>query len=568
MRPQAWLPTGWLAALALLAMPVPACATTSTTLQFVRLYPRTPDKPALPAERWQWRAGTGWQVSVLPDDTGTPLGSVWKLFVDAWLRDTHHGAEPYVCKDQPAHEEVYCCSPGMSVGQDAALLQSCGLFFSPQRLGIDAAQWRNYWQQAGAPAWLQDLKALQENTIVSVRSLLDALNSVPASARAASETALMALPLSGRGESTLPDWGTRIRAKTWSMPNPERRGESMGGFAGWQADGAAVWLMGEGSSRAVLARAAPLLVPRLQNMATRSGGPCMDVHFFSRYPLRAVTDKAGHRAQPGALTGRFVAAFVSGTAVDIESSGELMLTDNPPAIHGRLPLNDYVARVVDREGDASQPHAARALAVLARTYALQQSKTSPTCYQIDDSTAFQRVAPRPASAAARDAANLTDNLVLTGMAARYHGTDAAEGRLSWQEALSDAQQGLTFDAILARRFRQASLTLANGMTPAQCEPMSQAQRWLQDQAQRWHKRLLRQPGYERPEQFSVCRLTAGNPYTDFNRLRIYVRALQTQEDRITLAHEYVHLAFAHYPTGVDEDAVEQMARQLLGGVNP
>lgn len=547
----------------------------AATLQFVRLpaaAPGRPDQASPPAERWLWQADTGWQASALSDDTRTPLGSVWKLFVDAWLRDTRHPAEPYVCTGQDAHEEAYCCTPGMAVRQDAALLQSCGLFFAPQRLGIDAAQWRSYWQQAGAPAWLQDIASMHERTSVPVRSLLDALQHVPASARAASEAALLALPLSGRGETTLPYWGTRIRAKTWTMPDPQRPGESMGGLAGWQADGAAVWLMGEGSSRAVLARAAPLLVPRLQGMASRQGGPCMDVFFFSRYPLRAVTDPSGQAAKPGVLNGRYRVSFTSGTAVEVESTGELVLSANPLEIHGRLSLNDYVARVIDREGDASLPQAARALAVLARTYALQQGQTSPNtslvCYQIDDSSAYQRVSPRPPTAAARDAADLTDNLVLTGMSARYHGTDAGPGRLSWTEAQDDARQGLTFDAILARRFAQASLALVDGMAPTQCEPLAAAQRWLQDNAQRWHNRLLRQPGYERPEQFAVCRLSAGKPYADFNRMRIYVRALQTQEDRITLAHEYVHLAFAHHPTGVDEDAVEHMARQLLGGVNP
>lgn len=540
----------------------------SASLQFVRLPVAVPDQPDPTAERWLWQADTGWKVSALADDTFTPLGSVWKLFVDAWLRDTHHQAEPYVCTGRDAHEEAYCCAPGLSVAQDAALLQSCGLFFAPQRLAIDAAQWRSYWQKAGAPAWLQDIGAVHERTSVPVRSLLDALHHVPATARKASETALMALPLSSRGESTLPYWGTRIRAKTWSMPNPLRPAESVGGLAGWQADGAAVWLMGDGSSRAVLARAAPLLGPRLQGMAGRPGGPCVDVHFFSRYPLRAVTDPTGLSASPGVLNGRFVVSFTSGTVVEVESSGELMLRANPTEIHGRLLLNDYVARVIDREGDASLPQAARALAVLARTYALQQGKSSATCLQIDDSSAQQRVSPRPATAAARDAAELTDNLVLNGMSARYHGTDGGEGRLSWQEAQSDARQGLTFDAILARRFAQASLALEDGTAPAQCEPLVAAQRWLQDNALRWHSRLLRQPGYERPDSFAVCRLGSGRPYTDFNRLRIYVRALQTQEDRITLAHEYVHLAFAHHPTGVDEDAVEHMARQLLGGVNP
>lgn len=562
----------WLGLLVCLMWPVltPAAATTSWLsagwshpaggLHFVRLQA---DKSLA---YWLWQPGEGWQQRPLPAEAKVPLGSVWKLFVDAWLRDTQQSAPAYTCNGKQFREEVYCCKPGESIEQDAALLQSCGLFFSPRRLGIQDTAWRRYWQQAGAPGWLQNIQLVSEDTVVPVRSLLEALDRIPAEARRASERTLMALPLSSRGESTLPYWGTRIRAKTWSMPKPDRPGESMGGFAGWQADGAAVWLMGEGSSRAVLSRAGQPLAALLQDMASASG-PCVEVRYFARYPLRKVTDASGKPARVGALKGRYTVSFVAGTQVEAVSEGELLLTAQPSEIHGRMSLNEYVARVVDREGEVTQPHAARALAVLARTYLLQQGKTSKTCYQIDDSSSLQRVSPRPASAGARDAANLTDNLVLAGMAARYHSDNAAEGRLSWQEALDDARQGMTFDAILARRFEQASLSLMDGLSPSRCEPLPQAQRWLEAQALRWQSQLQRQPGYEPPEHFQVCRLMANRPYSDFNRLRIYVRGLQSQEDRITLAHEYVHLAFAQHPTGENELLVEKLARQLVG-VNP
>ena len=35
------------------------------------------------------------------------------------------------------------------------------------------------------------------------------------------------------------------------------------------------------------------------------------------------------------------------------------------------------------------------------------------------------------------------------------------------------------------------------------------------------------------------------------------------DDEIALAHEFLHLAFKHHPSGADESFIENMARQLL-----
>jgi uncharacterized protein YfaQ (DUF2300 family) len=63
----------------------------------------------------------------------------------------------------------------------------------------------------------------------------------------------------------------------------------------------------------------------------------------------------------------------------------------------------------------------------------------------------------------------------------------------------------------------------------------------------------------------VCTLDNGNPYSDQQRMRIYVRGLKTHEDRIALAHEFVHLSFRFHPRGSDEQFVEQLARLLADG---
>jgi uncharacterized protein YfaQ (DUF2300 family) len=41
-----------------------------------------------------------------------------------------------------------------------------------------------------------------------------------------------------------------------------------------------------------------------------------------------------------------------------------------------------------------------------------------------------------------------------------------------------------------------------------------------------------------------------------------MRPLATREDRITLAHEYLHLGLRRYPRGQDEEYVERLARRL------
>lgn len=45
----------------------------------------------------------------LPSTLDTPLGSLWKLFVYAWLVDTGAREPAYECRGQ-SKEEVYCCS--------------------------------------------------------------------------------------------------------------------------------------------------------------------------------------------------------------------------------------------------------------------------------------------------------------------------------------------------------------------------------------------------------------------------------------------------------------------------
>jgi uncharacterized protein YfaQ (DUF2300 family) len=529
------------------------------------------------AQLWQVDAGgaaEGFSAAAarpLPATLDTPLGSVWKLFVYGYLVDRHIATPDYTCNGGDP-DEVYCCMTGGHVDREHALVQSCGRFFEPARLQLDPADWRKYWTAAHAPAWLRDLGAMTAARRLPVTELLAALQAMPARPREAAASTLVSVLTSGRGEGTVSRYGSVLRAKTWTMPDPARPGASIGGAAGWLADGTPVWLGGPGGSARVLAAAAPRVAPLLARVTVPDDGACVLVDFFSRYPIRQVLGDTGPAAVPdGPLRGHFRIGFINGNWARVESRGELRLDRDAagaPQLIGRFGMNDYVARVVEREGDTSQPEAAKALAVAARTYVTQHGSRDHGCLRIDDSSSTQRVLPRSPTAAARRAADLTDALVLTGVPVQYHHDKAAAGQMSWLAAKASAQDGLTFDAILARTWPQATLTSFASPLSGDCIVVAGAQAWLQRNAPLWARRMDGAAGYETPDVPAVCAVREGRPYADAQRNRVYVYRLQTEEDRIALAHEYVHLAFQHHPRGVDEAFVERTARMLIRTDNP
>jgi len=523
--------------------------------------------------------------------TRVPLGSLWKLFVFAYLADTAAQEPPYRCQEGPAAdpEDVYCCKPGAAVSRAAALAKSCAPYFSPQRLALAPAAWRVHWLGVlarahrtagdaaasraaadGRPAdmgWLLDLARLRPDTLVPLPSLLAALGALSDEARADAREALLAAAVDGYGRDALPALGTGLRYKTYSWHRED--GSAFGGAAGWLADGTPFWFGARGSSRTALAAwarplAASLPAPRRDRLAERT---CVDVDFFARYPIREVLLAGSARhAAPGALRGRYRIRFDNGVWLTVASRGELQLSDDGPAprIAARLPLNDYVARVVEREGSAQPPEAGRALAIAARSYLLQNAAFDGGCWRIADSTRTQRVSPNPPGDAALAAAWFSDGLVLRGAPVRYHLDAGGQGRMSWQEAVAQARAGDDAAAILARAFPQATLAAIGGASD--CERMDAAERWLAQASAAWRRRLQGEPGFEAPAApVVVCMLAEGVPYSDQQRLRIYARGWRSVEERITLAHEYLHLALRFHPNGADEDYVERLARLLIQG---
>ncbi|VVN85031.1 hypothetical protein PS712_01420 [Pseudomonas fluorescens] len=492
----------------------------------------------------------------LSESLQTPLGSVWKLFVYGWLVDTGAREPAYVCRGQ-SKEEVYCCTADGKIERDQALVKSCGLYFEPARLGIDAVEWRSYWQARQAPPWLVDLAALQPSTRVSVAELLRALAVMPAQVQA--RRVLLDVVLSAADGNVVGELGSRLRVKTWSWLGDQDAATRQGGFAGWTADGTPIWAGGRGTSQRVLRDFAQALATVVPASWPAETGKCVEVELFSRYPLRRVM--SGDRAQSsGSLQGDLRVEFVNGNQLDIHSDGELFLINEK--LVARLDREEYVARVLQREATPEPVEAAKALAVAIRTYLLQNATRNGECLSIDDSSQRQRVAPRPATTEARNIAAWTSDMVLAGSAVTYHSDQPGPDKLSWQHAVEQAHAGQRYDAILLHAYPRASLSRWDNPV-ASCDALPAAQDWLQKQRRGWRPRLEGEVGYNEVSTFAVCRLSFGRPFVDRERQRIYVRGVLSLQDRLDLTHEYLHLAFEAHPNGQDETYIEGLARHLL-----
>lgn len=499
-----------------------------------------------------------------------PLASLWKLFVYVYASDTRLAMPDYRCGGRDP-EEVYCCDAGQSIGHDAALAQSCGLFFAPKRLKIGPAAWRQYWRgllgaaPSGELAWLADPAQLKPEKLVRLDSLLRALGSIPAASRVGAEAALLRVVLDGRGAGTARWFGGQLRVKTYSWHREGRPAERIGGAAGWLADGTPLWLGGSGTSSGVLQQWAPRIAAALPPLREVEDGGCVVVDYFQRYPIRSVRSAAGV-APAGPMNGRYHVQFRNGQNLALRSTGEMMLSKDDSGqiqLRGRMGVNEYVARVLDREASTEQPEAAKALAIAARTYLNQNAQSVAGCQQIADSSATQRVSPSPATPAALAIARWTDQLIVDGVTVRYHANRPSENTLSWRHAVQQAKLGKRYDELLSEAYPGGALA-ANGNSGARCQRLTGNEAWLAGAVPRWQRVLLREPGYEAPAQAPlVCALSMGAPYSEQSRNRIFMRPLATREDRITLAHEYLHLGLRRHPRGQDEDYVEQLARRLV-----
>ncbi|MCL2590662.1 MAG: DUF2300 domain-containing protein [Betaproteobacteria bacterium] len=510
-----------------------------------------------------------------------PLGSIWKLFVYLWLIEQRHPAPDYVCTGARSQrkEETYCCGTSQVIGRELALVRSCGLFFEPRRLGISPEAWRAFWETRpgvrDAAPWLADLGAMKPETEVSPASILYALEAAPARAREEAAGILLARlfaasPSGPEATELVRGMGGRLRVKSFSWHRPGQAARRYGGGAGWFTDGRPVWFAGEGSGQQVIARHGARLAKALAETLPPDSGlvtpGCVRVNFFVRYPFE-LEQPGGKSAREGILQGRFVARFQNGVSIPFTSSGELSFSrlNGRAHIEGRFGLDDYVARVIDREADAKETEAARALSVVIRSYLINEAARQGNCFVIDDSSRRQRVSIHSPSPEARAVAGFTAGLALLGTPVGYHGTTPSENRMAWKDAVSASRSGEAWDTILQKNFPKSNLGAMNDPAGLPCQRFTEAENWLASRAPRWHRTLYQHlPGFNEPAvPPDICLLAHGTPFSEQDRGRIHVRGLRSNEDRITLAHEYLHLGLRHHPSSYDEGLIEHWARKLV-----
>ncbi|GHL34427.1 hypothetical protein ECZU26_52520 [Escherichia coli] len=499
------------------------------------------------------------KVSALPDTLTTPLGSLWKLYVYAWLEDTHQPEQPYQCRGN-SPEEVYCCQAGESITRDTALVRSCGLYFAPQRLHIGADVWGQYWQQRQAPAWLASLTTLKPETSVTVKSLLDSLATLPAQNKAQEVLLDVVLDEAKIGVASM--LGSRVRVKTWSWFADDKQEIRQGGFAGWLTDGSPLWVTGSGTSKTVLTRYATVLNRVLPVPTQVASGQCVEVELFARYPLKKITaEKSTTAVKPGVLNGRYRVTFANGNHITFVSHGETTLLSEKGKLklQSHLDREEYVARVLDREAKSTPPEAAKAMTVAIRTFLQQNANREGDCLTIPT------VAPRSVFLLRQRPRGANDDRgrrILSMRAIRFIIMAVAlpKGRFRRQATASGA--GERYDQILAFAYPDNSLSRW-GAPRSSCQLLPKAKAWLAKKMPQWRRILQGETGYNEPDVFAVCRLVSGFPYTDRQQKRLFIRNFFTLQDRLDLTHEYLHLAFDGYPTGLDENYIETLTRQLL-----
>lgn len=526
-----------------------------------------------------------------------PLGSLWKLVAYAHWVDTALPAPAYRC-DGKLKDEVYCCAAGESIDRANALVASCGLYFSTQRV-----PWNKPWGVVmnSAPASITQAvrsKNLSETTEVDLQAWLRWLASWPTDLRVQAQADLLPYWIAGPGKSVVGDVGSMLRLKTFTIKQPDNT--RWAGASGWlyaqrsvQNTPTAVWFSSAGTSAQVVPDNAARVIQLVRSQTSGEVEPypfaaasdaasdavsiqnanehCVRVHYFSRYPISSIKAVGAYNSAPasGALRGRYKLIFNNGNSTVIDSAGEMTVRHGALGqdIYAELDLDEYVARVIDREAQARPAHAARALAVAARTYVLAHGRMSLGCLDIDDSSRTQRAAPRAASRGAREAATMTNGLIVRGSYAipgQYHADQAREGVMGWHTAQLQAGQGMLFTDILLSAYPKSSLASMYSQSAVACEALVLAQQWLDTKVDAWKQQLAAHTGFFAPQSVQVCRLRSGRAHAHGGSQRIYVSGYQSLEERIALAHEYLHLAFARHPRTRDELFIETLARQLVG----
>jgi uncharacterized protein YfaQ (DUF2300 family) len=506
----------------------------------------------------------------------TPLGSLWKLFLYIFLVENQITPEPYKCSGNNL-DEIFCCKPQKSIDIDKALIKSCGLFFDKVRSDIlknNNGTWRLFWEnKLGLKyKWLTNLNELEPGKVVNVRDLLTSLLRTNKLNHAIlrSREVLPEVLISGTAKGAVRLLGSSLKVKTFTWDDPKRIGKFIGGFAGWLNDGSAIWVLGKGKGSQVINLWGREINQRILGRINSSSSICVRVKFFNRYPISKVLNlKTNQLSNEGPLQGDYKIIFKNGNSLKFNSTGDLHYkrSIDRNSITGLFNINEYIARVLEREVSVDPEEAAKAFAILARTYLINRAQFKDKCFVIPDSSHYQRVSIHSPSETSLTISNWTDGLILNNIDdIQYHSTTNSNNRISWTFAKKLAKDKLFFDEILKVGYPTGILSIMKSKLSQNCKRLPLIQNWLNRRSILWDNRLERKVGYESPGSVVVCELTLGNPFSDLENNRIFVKSMKTRNDKITIAHEYLHMSFKNHPLGNDEGFIERTAIKLISDI--
>ncbi len=489
----------------------------------------------------------------MKEKTTSHLGSIWKLFSHSYLLENNIKTSPYLCTGNNP-DERFCCEKGKSIDAPLALAKSCGPFYEQTMKNISASDWNRFWKDKGVTyAWMtkEKMKDHREVPVSEILSVLDTMKSFPAHKELLHD--LAGVWLRGTLQDSFPALGLAWFSKTWTWGS-EKKKKFIGGVAGWSRSGESFWVKGQGTSRELILSVGKEISEKLPNSGL--SGTKVKVNFFTRYPIASVTRlPSGEKVSSGNLSGSYRVHFSSGTTVDIQSSGELTLINQK--ITGVFDRDDYVARVLEREGTAHDGEASRALAILIRTYLVDHARTADGIFEIDDTSSLQRVSATPPTPLALKTAEFSAGLILEGK------TNGHNGKI-WKEMKAQASRGKNFLAILRSMAPKTKLSYLRDGRSSSCDRLANVENYLRRSVTKWHRELVRYPGYEEVSKVEVCKMNYPKPYSDLKANRIYLHFDDSEESRTTLAHEYLHLSFKNHPNTTDEQFIETLARKISG----
>lgn len=496
-------------------------------------------------------------------DRKTPLGSLWKLFTYAYLLDSNQTIPDYQCTGNSV-EEKFCCEKGGRIDMDKALIKSCGLFFSQSRVQIDSLKWNEYWGKLqGHNRWLLDYKNLNADTEVPLIDLLMSLKQmrVVIQDKERLENTLSRITISGTGKQGLKSLGTALKFKTFSW-------KKNGGMAGWGPDGKVFFVSSTGKSSEVLKEWSEE-ISGLTGVGNKNKSNFkVKVKFFERYPIKDITNvKQSLPAQVGVLDGEYEVAFENGNRIRFFSQKEIRLHNvaSKNYLSGEFSVDEYVARVIDREISADPEEAAKAFSILIRTYLINNSQKSFNKYEISDSSRYQRVSiSRPSKKALKIAEWGHDLILKNTPDLTYHSSEEGKHKLSWAKANMLAQGGSDFLEILKTHYKLDNLALVND-SDDQCLRINVLEDWINKNKKKWKKVLFEIKGFTMPDDVKVCQSNNGKQYSDLEKNRIFLNYQNQTEDLITAAHEFLHIAYKNHSRTNNEDEIEQLAKRIILG---